>query len=104
MIDPNRRGIPDFTRFGQGFRPVDCESQVLSVKNWLKMAVSMLKRKVIVDFLMIILGTIWFRPQLPVLSSKNRLKPDVDHFFCIIETTYFTLINKGFEFAEACGG
>ena len=37
----------------------------------------MLKRKAIVDFLMKILATVWFRPQLPVLLSKNRLKPEV---------------------------
>ena len=43
-----------------------------------KMAVSMLKRKVIVDFLVNILITIWFRPQLPVLSPKNRSKPEVE--------------------------
>ena len=42
------------------------------------MAVSMLKRKVIVDFLVNILITIWFRPQLPVLSPKNRSKPEVE--------------------------
>ena len=32
---------------------------------------SMLKRKAIVDFLMKILGTIWLRPQLPVLPPKT---------------------------------
>ena len=37
----------------------------------------MLKRKAIVDFLMNILATVWFRPQLPVLLPKNRLKPEV---------------------------
>ena len=42
-----------------------------------EMAESMLKRKTIVDFLMNVLGTIWFRPQLPVLSPKNLLKPEV---------------------------
>ena len=42
-----------------------------------EMAESMLKRKTIVDFLMDVLGTIWFRPQLPVLLPKNRLKPEV---------------------------
>ena len=38
----------------------------------------MSKWKAIVDFLMNILGTIWFRRQLPVLSPKNWSKPEVD--------------------------
>ena len=41
-------------------------------RKFMKMVVSMLKTKVFVDFLMSILGTIWFRPQLSVLSPKNR--------------------------------
>ena len=77
--DSFRRGIPDFTRFGRGLRPVECQLPVLSAKNRLKtgiwLAVSMLKRKMIFDLLMNILGTIWSRSQLPVNRKTAVLSP-----------------------------